>query len=245
MVGVKYIASVSYGKDSCAMLLELIKRKCPIDYVVFYDTGMEFDAIYDVKSTIENQYGSYAEFVTLRRDVPFEYDMCSREVHKKNGCVQYGYKWCGGMCRWGTTDKIAKISSFKKSIGDSVTDYVGIAFDEPKRVEKANAKTLPLVEWKMTEADCLKYCYDNGIFWEQDGIRLYDILDRVSCWCCKNKNMKELRNIFHYMPSYWERLKQLQSQIDIPFKGFYADGSPKGIFELERRFKEEDDAVCK
>lgn len=223
------------------MLLGLIERSYPIDYVVFYDTGMEFDAIYDVKKLIEEKYGYYAEFVTLHRDTPFEFDMLNREVHKKNGTVQYGYKWCGGRCRWGTTDKVAKIGRFKKSIGDSTIDYVGIAFDEQRRIEKEKRddKMLPLVDWKMTEADCLNYCYDNGIYWEQNGVRLYDVLDRVSCWCCSNKNMKELRNIYHLLPQYWAKLKEYQSQIDIPFKGYYSDGSPKGIFELEEMFKSE------
>lgn len=36
----KYIASVSFGKDSLAMLLLLIEKKCPLDEVVFYDTGV-------------------------------------------------------------------------------------------------------------------------------------------------------------------------------------------------------------
>jgi len=30
----------------------------------------------------------------------------------------------------------------------------------------------------MTEADCLAFCYDRGFFWEESGIRLYDVLDR-------------------------------------------------------------------
>ena len=40
------IASVGWGKDGLAMLHGLIERGMPLDEVVFYDTGMEFDAIY-------------------------------------------------------------------------------------------------------------------------------------------------------------------------------------------------------
>lgn len=39
------IASVSRGKDGLAMLHGPIERGMPLDEVVFYDTGMEFDAI--------------------------------------------------------------------------------------------------------------------------------------------------------------------------------------------------------
>lgn len=45
----KYIASCSFGKDSLAMVLMLIERGLPLDEVVFYDTGMEFQAIYDLR----------------------------------------------------------------------------------------------------------------------------------------------------------------------------------------------------
>lgn len=44
-----HIASVSWGKDSLAMLLLLIEKSWPLDEVVFYDTGMEFQAIYDTQ----------------------------------------------------------------------------------------------------------------------------------------------------------------------------------------------------
>lgn len=42
-----YVASVSFGKDSLAMLLRLIEEDWPLDHVVFFDTGMEYQAIYN------------------------------------------------------------------------------------------------------------------------------------------------------------------------------------------------------
>ena len=82
-------------------------------------------------------------------------------------------------------------------------------------------------------------CYSAGYFWLEGSIRLYDILDRVSCWCCCNKNLKELRNIRQYLPEYWEKLKHLQAQLERPMKGFYK-GQPRGVFELDERFARED-----
>lgn len=130
----RYIASVSFGKDSLAMVLLILERGLPMDEVVFYDTGMEFKAIYD------------------------------------------------------TRDRV-----------------------------------LPIL-------------YDQGVgfFWEENGIRLYDVLDRVSCWCCANKNLKELRNIRTHLPKYWNRLKDLQSRTDRPMKG-----PGKSVFDLEERFGKE------
>ena len=89
-------------------------------------------------------------------------------------------------------------------------------------------------EWKMTEKDCLNYCYESGYDWNENGIELYSVLDRVSCWCCQNKNLKELKNIYLYLPEYWQRLRGLQSRIQEPMKG-----KGKSVFELEERFKRE------
>lgn len=48
----RYIASVSFGKDSLAMVLLILERGLPLDEVVFYDTGMEFKAIYDTRDRV-------------------------------------------------------------------------------------------------------------------------------------------------------------------------------------------------
>ena len=48
----KYIASCSFGKDSLAMLLRLLQENKPLDEVVFYDTGMEFEAIYNIRDKV-------------------------------------------------------------------------------------------------------------------------------------------------------------------------------------------------
>jgi len=170
--------------------------------------------------------------------------MLERTVKSKDGSHHKGYAWCGGRCRWGTKNKTAAIRKFKKSLNSTVIDYVGIAADEPNRFEKAKSegKLLPLVEWGMTEADCLSYCRSRGWSWNEGSIDLYDILDRVSCWCCANKNLKELRNIYHYLPQYWSKLEDLQRQIDRPFKGYYRE-EPQGIFELKQRFEYEQGKV--
>lgn len=33
----KYVLSLSFGKDSLALLIEIIKRKLPLDYIIFCD----------------------------------------------------------------------------------------------------------------------------------------------------------------------------------------------------------------
>ncbi len=203
----KYIASVSFGKDSLAMLLMLIEKKSKLDEVIFYDTGMEFSAIYEIRDIIKKLLKEKnIKYTELKPKEPFLYKMLEKEVHKRDGTVQKGYGLCGGRCRWGTTEKNNTITKYLKSqYGRDYKEYIGIASDETKRIEKERNehKLLPLVDWKMTEKNCLEYCYNKGFFWKEDGIGLYDILDRVSCWCCANKNKKELDNMRKYLPNYY------------------------------------------
>lgn len=225
----KYIASVSFGKDSLAMLLKVIETgKYKIDEVVFYDTGMEFKAIYRIRDII----GAYLKtknikFTVLFPTRPFEYSMFDKPIKHRDGTTGNGYSWCGGSCRWGTTDKLRVIDNYCKK--QNAIQLVGIAYDEPNRYSKDDKKINPLVDFKMTEKDCLEFCYARGFYWEENGFRLYDILKRVSCWCCANKNLKELENYYKYLPEYWEKLKEFQNRTNRPFK------NGKTIFDIEQR----------
>ncbi len=203
----KYIASISFGKDSLAMLLLLIKNKYNIDEVIFYDTGMEFQAIYDTRDKVRKLLEKLGiKYTELKPEIPFIDKMLNIEVHKRDGSIQFGYGLCGGRCRWGTTEKNKTIEKYlKEQYGQDYKEFLGIACDETVRIEKERNghKLLPLLDWKMTEQDCLEYCYNSGFYWEENGVRLYDALDRVSCWCCGNKNKKELENMRVYLPQYY------------------------------------------
>lgn len=56
------------------------------------------------------------------------------------------------------------------------------------------------------------------IKWNEFEIRLYDILNRVSCCYCQNNNMKELRNYQKYLTQYFDRLCDLEKGIGKPMK---------------------------
>ena len=241
----KYILSLSGGKDSLALFLRVIEENYPLDYVVFYDTGMEFQAIYNNIARAEALCEENGiRFIRLEPTRPFEYDMLHKPISTRDGSEKTGRGWCGGLCRWGTAEKREAINRFYKSLGDeAVVEYVGIAADERQRInrdrQRNSVKLYPLIEWDMTEADCLAYCYNKGWNWQENGVELYDVLDRVSCWCCSNKNKKELYNMYRQLPEYWNRLKELQSQIAQPFKNY------GNIFELEQEFAFGYQAKCK
>ncbi len=243
-----YIASCSFGKDSLAMVLRILEEGLPLDEVIFFDTGMEFDSIYHNRDKMKRLLAERKIlFTELSSKNHFLFDMFVRPVKYRNPenkpyPIHYGYEWCGGRgIRWGTSGKLAAIiNHYKEYYPDKqIIEYVGIAADEANRMNHYQRndsiiKKYPLVDWEMTEKDCLTYCYGHGWNWDENGVELYSVLDRVSCYACQNKNLKELKNIYRYLPEYWQRLRGLQSRIDSPFKG-----AGKSIFQLEERFKRE------
>ncbi len=220
----KHILSFSGGKDSTFLLLELIRRKYPLDEVVFFDTGWEFSVMYEhIEKCKKICEDNGIKFVTLHP--AYEFD----DLFKK-------YSWCGGACRWGTTYKLSALDKWAEENKDSVV-YIGIAADETARLEKERAeyKRFPLAEWGIIEAECLQGCYDAGFDWGG----MYEYLDRLSCKYCANKNLKELRNIRKHYSEVWEELKDYQSRTDRPYKG-----EGKSVFDLEKRFAFEDERTA-
>lgn len=230
-----YIASCSCGKDSLAMVYKLMEENQPLNEIVFYDTGMEFEAIYSNWEILKQYANSKGiKVTTLYPQCSFRYTMLEKIINKGKANEHRGYAWCGGCCRWGTTEKLKALDRYCEE--RNAICYVGIAADESKRLEKERKsyKIFPLVGWGMTENECLKYCRNIGLNWKEkkcNDIDLYDILIRVSCWCCANKNLWELYNYWKYLKPYWEMLKELQLNIVRPFKKNYS------IFDLEHKFK--------
>lgn len=71
-----HIAIVSWGKDSLAMLLTLIAKGYPLNEVVFYDTGMEFEAIYHTRDQMLPRLEQLGiKYTRLEPENPFLFDM--------------------------------------------------------------------------------------------------------------------------------------------------------------------------
>ncbi len=237
------------------MLLHCIELEYPIDEVLYYESGMDFPCIEANAKKMEAFVRSKGiKFTTVRSKESFLYYMLHKErtVHDENGDEQkiYGYGFCGGPLRYGTGLKIAALrEAYKKYEGHAIVEYVGIANNEKSRMKRRRdgerVQIYPLIEWGYSEADCLQYCHEHGWFWRADpadetSVDLYDEgrLKRISCKFCVNKNLDELRYMYHEMPQIWAELRSLQEQIgeDRPFK--------KGITvrEYEERFRKEDNA---
>jgi 3'-phosphoadenosine 5'-phosphosulfate sulfotransferase (PAPS reductase)/FAD synthetase len=234
--GTKYIVNLSGGKDSTAMLLMLLEKECPIDYIIFADTGKDFPQMHDhlckLAEYIKTHHPTAPTITILKADKSFDYLMFEHIKTKGKRKGSAGYGWATMLARWCTAAlKTAVIAKFcREVVNDNYMHYIGIASDEPERLKPDIHKTYPLADWGITEAAALAYCYERGFDWGG----LYQHFDRVSCWCCPLKNLKELRTLWRYYPELWAELKRMDERAYNQFRADYS------VAELEEKFKQED-----
>lgn len=238
------VVNFSGGKDSTAMLLRMIELGEHIDEVVCCDTTKEFPAMYRhierVRRVVE---GAGVKFTTIKAEHDFDHLMLVHQPKRRNPKDQHvlGYGWPRAMIRWCTTElKVRPTNNYFKELRKThnLVQCIGLAMDEDHRLERANNQDPthrhPLVEWGWTEADCLKYCYECGYDW--DG--LYDVFNRVSCWCCPLKSLGELRKLWKHYPELWEELKDMDKKSWDQFRAGYS------VKDLEVRFQFEEERIA-
>ena len=247
-----YCASVSWGAGSLYMLLGLLEDPLlKLNMVVFVNMGEEFTATLKMRDKllpVLAKRGIVYKEIDVSEE--FAFGMYKRPVESmETGRIRYGYGFCGGPCRWGTGLKLRALNQFyRQELSDyTIVEYIGICACEEERqyrnVQNSfTIKRYPLMDWGITKRQAVQGCYNRGFFYEEespvpgiDRVYLYEILDNCSCCICRNKNLKELKNIFYLLPQYWDRLKALQEAFpEMPMKG-----PGKSVFELEKRFIKE------
>ena len=213
----KNIISFSGGKDSTAMLFMMIEKGIRVDEIVYcHIEKAEFKEMLEHIELVKERLTNDIIFTELKLEISFE------EGVKK-------YSWPDFQARWCTT--LFKVQRMKKYLNDKYgrgkyKEYVGIAFDEPKRIKEKN---YPLFDWKITEKEALQYCYDIGFYWSG----LYENFDRLSCFLCPLQRIGELRHIFNLFPEHWKEMERLDKFSKRRFRNDYS------VEELRRRFEAE------
>lgn len=241
------IVFFSGGKDSTAMLLKMLELQEPVDDIIMFDTQKEFPKIYDHISRVEEYTGRKIHYLAAAHT--FEEYMFDAEIKhtpafiEKHGNTK-GYGWPGTSSRWCNSKlkidvKEKYINGLKKKHPDwHIVECIGIAADETDRIGKKTNMTddvhnvrLPLVEYGMTEADCLKYCLDKGF----DFGGLYNWSKRVSCWCCPLTSIEGWRGLYDNEPELWQQLLEMERKAWNTIKDRYS------AFDLDLRFKLQDE----
>lgn len=240
----KHIASLSYGKDSLAMLEAIHRLGYPLDEIIHVEIwatdtiSANLPPVVEFKRhadrIIKERYGLDVRHVYATNEDgskrTFEqmfYSVPSRRKKKEFEGKILGFPMLYG--RWCL--KELKLKAFPKNDGELV-EYVGIAADETKRINNSQnaSKSLPLVDIGWTEADAMAWCAEHDLV-----SPAYTSGNRDGCFFCPCQNTNSLRLLRHDWPDLWALMLQWDNDSPITFR---AEGLM--LHDYDRRFALED-----
>ncbi len=237
---VNQVVSFSGGKDSTAMLLEMLERGEQIHSVIAFDTGWEFPQMLDHWAKVEDYTG--IKIVRLKTKKSFDFYLTSQPIisRKTKQIARTGRGWPVATRRWCTREKVSQIDKYVKKVPHAVS-CIGFAADEQHRTfgvsltKKKAPSRFPLIEWGIDEAEALHICKRHGFDWAG----LYNHFNRVSCYCCPLQRYSELRALRKEFPDLWQKMLDLDSRDpnDSYFRGWNT------LRDIERRFADEDKQI--
>lgn len=246
----QYIANISYGKDSMAMLEAIKLLGYPIDRIMTADVWATDDIPADLPPMVEfknyadkeilERYGIGVEHVCAMRNgekLTYEklfYHFPNRKKETADGIQISGFQRVGGSC--GATSQLKCSPRISNTQGGKINTvrYLGIASDELERIERHINKqgiVLPLVDIGWSESDCRKWCENNNLL-----SPIYQTATRGGCWFCHNQSVDQLRQLRKNYPDLWALLLKWDLDSPVPF---HADGHT--VHDFEQRFQWEND----
>ena len=230
----KYVASCSFGKDSLAMLIKIKELGLPLDEVIYVD--IMFDDNISGETPEMASFISKAEKilkekfnieVTHLKGITFKEQFYKVKQRGKHIGDNYGFPytigaWCNDRL------KIQPIKEYLRKQTEPVIQYVGIAYDEPKRYERLNHQThiALLYDLKITEAEAMGICKKYDLV-----SPIYKTSFRGGCWFCPKQRLSQLKWLYKEHNDLWNILKDMEKD---SFNTFKPNTTLK---DLEERFK--------
>ena len=211
----KYIASCSFGKDSLATNILAHLHGEPLDEILYvevmFDEGISAEIpehrefIFDRAIPKLESWGFRVSIVRGKKtylDCFNHVCVKGRSLGKKKGFPMVGHCDVNREC------KLRPIREFMKSQPRDTVQYIGIAADETKRLERLeDGKISLLAKYGCTEAEAADLCRDYGLL-----SPIYEFTNRGGCWFCPNARDGQLRHIRKYHPELWRKLLKLEEE---------------------------------
>ena len=147
-------------------------------------------------------------------------------------------QWCTSSLKTTAIQKTSAHPLSSVGIPEAVVQYVGIAIDEPERLERLDGitKVSPLAAIGWTERDCREWCEENKLL-----SPIYTTATRGGCWFCHNQSVDQLRFLRHNYPELWRLLLRWDNDSPVTFKPPSKKGQPgHTIHDYDLRFELED-----
>lgn len=239
-----YIASISYGKDSLKMLDVIKTRGLPLDRIITFDVWATDDIPADLPQVtefkkrmdayIKDKYGIEVEHLCARRKngekITYEKEFYKvKQKGYRKGTI-FGFPFVRGA--W--CNSRLKLNAKRGAVKKGDMEYIGIAYDEKKRLERlTETRIAPLADFGIDEDLCGLHCKYEGIL-----SPTYENSYRDGCWFCHNQSADQLRLLRKKHPQLWALLLKWDKDSPITFK---ADGHT--VHDYDRRFEQEEQGL--
>ena len=138
-----------------------------------------------------------------------------------------------GRCAVQRDCKLKPIRQFQRTLPLDTVQYIGIAKDEPKRLQRLKKGQGSLLEkYDHTEQDARRLCQRAGLL-----SPVYQFTDRGGCWFCPNAKRAELRHLYDHHPELWGRMLELQA---LPGKVSEKFDRTRRFSDIDEQFRRED-----
>lgn len=123
----------------------------------------------------------------------------------------------GGRCMANNYIKVRALEKFFRKVNQEHIKYVGIAIDEPKRLERLNGtnKVSLLKRYGYTKQMSFDLCKEYRLL-----SPIYDFSKRGGCWFCPSATIKEYAHTKQNYPELWEELRKLSLSDNLVSQGF-------------------------
>lgn len=224
----------SFGKDSVANILIAHELGIPIDQIVYCE--VMFDEQLSGEIPIHRAWIPFAEkrlkeitgaeIVHIRSDINFKDQFYATKKRGKYIGEIYGFpyivgSWCNDRLKMRAINKHA-------AKYDNVVQFVGIAADEPNRLERLNNKLTHrsiLAETNTTEKNAMEICKKYNLL-----SPAYDMgFSRLGCWFCPKMSKKSFNIIAKFYPVFLNTLKKMDKDSRCKFmKGIFQEVKQNG-----------------
>lgn len=235
------VISWSGGKDSTATVILAHIYNIPINYIIislpyfdisrkiYADRPDHLDWVFNVAIPKFEEWGYKVKVLSSDKDYMYWfYKVLKRSKYPEHNGKYYGFM-INGRC-WMHSEKFSPINKFIKKQMPCI-EFVGIAIDEPIRLERLKDNQSSLLEkFNYTEYMATQLCEEYELL---SPIYQSDVV-RNGCWFCPNCRISEFADLKIKYPELWHELQKLSKVKNTATQGFkYGKTFDKVDFEVD------------
>ena len=218
----EYIASFSGGKDSAATIILAKEHGEPLNEIIFSEvmysetiSGELPEHIEFVKNVAFPLFESWGYKTKILRAEKNYLDLFHHILKKSKRPERIGKKAGFTMAGKCAINRDCKVKAIKDYIATKdtaeLTQYIGIAIDEPKRLARLDeGKVSLLAKYNYTEEMAREKAEEYGLL-----SPCYEYSTRGGCWFCPNASIQELKHLRNNHKELWNELLRLEEIPDI------------------------------